>query len=257
MLKSKMYTVFAVLIMLFVTVSTFADTIKLKDGSLIKGRIVSFVGGKFMVAIGEGSRKRVLTFSAAEVESIEFDSEPTTPERIAIKPEPTPIPQPVAEEVAEAEPEQGSVVLPTAVPPTLSPPTETVPSVASTMKPISLSARVLADNTGNGWTNSGWVVKKGQRIRISGDGTISLGEGRTASPSGLYDMEDELKLLKNVPTGALIAVIGDDNNDFIYVGAEREFTAGRDGALFLGINEGNLNDNSGSFNAKIEIFPSE
>jgi len=51
----------------------------------------------------------------------------------------------------------------------------------------------------------------------------------------------------------LIAVIGDDNNDFIYVGSEREFTATRDGALFLGVNEGNLNDNSGTFDVKIEI----
>ncbi len=74
--------------------------------------------------------------------------------------------------------------------------------------------------------------------------------------SGAYAC-DEQKLLKNVATGALIAVIGDDNNDFIYVGAEREFVATRDGALFLGINEGHLEDNSGSFNVKIEIIPDE
>jgi hypothetical protein len=61
--------------------------------------------------------------------------------------------------------------------------------------------------------------------------------------------------LKSVPTGALLAVIGDDNNDFIYIGASREFTAGRDGALYLGVNEGNLNDNSGAFDVKIEILP--
>ena len=53
----------------------------------------------------------------------------------------------------------------------------------------------------------------------------------------------------------MIAVIGDDNNDFIYIGATREFVATRDGALFLGINEGNLDDNTGSFNVKIEIYP--
>ena len=51
----------------------------------------------------------------------------------------------------------------------------------------------------------------------------------------------------------LIAVIGDDNNDFIFVGEDREFVARRDGALFLGINEGNLNDNSGSFDVIIEV----
>jgi hypothetical protein len=98
-------------------------------------------------------------------------------------------------------------------------------------------------------------VKKGQRIRISGTGEVSIGRGKKTGPSGLYDVDDGQKLLKSVPTGALIAVIGDDNNEFIYIGAEREFTAARDGALFLGLNEGNLNDNSGSFDVRIEISP--
>ena len=120
--------------------------------------------------------------------------------------------------------------------------------------PIAWNTKVLADNTSNGWTNSGWVVKKGQRIKISGEGTVSLGKGQTCSPSGNAEIEDNQKLLKSVPTGALLAVIGDDNNDFIYIGATREFTASRDGTLFLGINEGNLNDNSGSFDVKIEII---
>jgi len=129
------------------------------------------------------------------------------------------------------------------------------PAVRSGGKPIEISVKVMADNTGNGWTNSGFVVKKGQRIRIVGDGTISLGNGVSTGPSGLYEREDPTKLLKSVPTGALIAVIGDDNNEFIYVGSERTFTAARDGALFLGVNEGNLDDNSGSFEVRIEIQP--
>jgi hypothetical protein len=98
-------------------------------------------------------------------------------------------------------------------------------------------------------------VKKGQRIRITGSGEISLGKGNKTSAGGSYDLEDEAKLLKAVPTGALIAVIGDDNNDFIYIGTSREFVAERDGALFLGVNEGNLNDNSGAFEVKVEIEP--
>lgn len=114
---------------------------------------------------------------------------------------------------------------------------------------------VTADNTANGWTNTGWVVKKGQRIRISGDGKVSLGGGKASPPAGLPDLRDDNKLLKNVPTGALIAVIGDDNNDFIFIGASREIVATRDGSLFLGVNEGNLDDNSGTFSVKIEVFP--
>ena len=47
----------------------------------------------------------------------------------------------------------------------------------TTAKPIMLNVKVLADNTANGWTNSGWVVKKGQKIRINGKGQINLATG--------------------------------------------------------------------------------
>ena len=50
-------------------------------------------------------------------------------------------------------------------------------------------------------------------------------------------------------------MIGDDNNDFIFIGGSNEFVAKRDGALFLGVNEGYLDDNSGSFDVIIEIDP--
>ena len=237
-----------------------ADTIRLKDGSKVKGKIVGFSGGKFIIAVGEGSRRREMTFLAADVDSIDFDtsrsttatvlaSERTTPPVVAQdrKWTPRPVAQPV-EEVVEEEAAPEKIVA-------------SVPAASATTKkvsfgkPVELSVKVRADNTANGWTNSGWVVKKGQRIRISGSGEVSIGRGKTTGPSGLYDLEDSNKLLKSVPTGALIAVIGDDNNEFIYVGTEREFTAVRDGALFLGLNEGNLSDNTGSFEVKIEITP--
>jgi hypothetical protein len=39
----------------------------------------------------------------------------------------------------------------------------------------------------------------------------------------------------HLPTGGLIAVIGDDNDDFIFIGKGHDFVAQRDGVLFLGI----------------------
>ena len=58
-------------------IAALADTIRLKDGSRVKGKIVGFAGGKFTVAMGEGSRRRQMTFDASEIESIEFDSPQT------------------------------------------------------------------------------------------------------------------------------------------------------------------------------------
>jgi hypothetical protein len=58
--------------------------------------------------------------------------------------------------------------------------------------------------------------------------------------------------MRNEPTGALIAVVGDDNDDFILVGTRRDFVAQRDGVLFLGVNEGDLKDNMGTYDVVIE-----
>src|SRR5215210_6223597 len=68
------------LLVVFFAVGGFADTIRLKDGSKVKGKIVGFTGGKFIVAVGEGVRRREMTFVAADIDSIEFDTPraPTT-----------------------------------------------------------------------------------------------------------------------------------------------------------------------------------
>ncbi|MCC7306928.1 MAG: hypothetical protein IT173_05140 [Acidobacteria bacterium] len=245
----------AIVLIALLAAAAFADTLRLKDGSIIKGRIVSFGAGKFVVLVGEGSRERQMTFSADEVESIQFDAVATRTEPVSND----------AQYVETSTPSTNShrviktdtvSVQPTPRPtPAATRPQATEPSRSGIAKPIELSVKVLADNSANGWTNSGWVVRKGQKIRVIGGGSISLGKGKSTGPSGLYDLDDPAKLLKSVPTGALIAVIGDDNNEFIYIGSERTFTASRDGALFLGVNEGDLTDNSGTYDVRIEIEP--
>ncbi len=250
--------------MIFVS-AAFADTLRLKDGSIIKGRIVSFSGGKFTIIVGDGTRQRELTYTADEVESIQFEA--LTQREAVASTRPQSNTKPSEPEFVEASSPPKSVprvvvtdsVGKTAAgdPPRTSEPKAKAPgtTTASSIKPIEVSVKVQADNSSNGWTNSGWVVRKGQRIKIIGAGTISLGGGRSTGPSGLYDLEDSDKLLKSVPTGALVAVIGDDNNQFIYIGSERTFIAERDGILFLGVNEGNLDDNSGAFDVRVEIDP--
>ena len=250
---------FLVLALVF---TALADTVRLKDGGIIKGKVVGFNGGAFIVAVGDGSRRRELRFPASDVESVLFDTpaEPVsrivTPNQPASYKAPVSTPPARAAEIKNTEPVRQQP-RPSSPVVTQNPePVRSQPRGPENMKPVELRVRVLADNTSNGWTNSGWVVKKGQRIRVTADdGTVSLGKGRMSSASGESTIEDDRKLLKGVPTGALLAVIGDDNNDFIYIGSEREFVAARDGALFLGINEGELNDNAGAFNVKIEILP--
>lgn len=232
----------ALLLCFSLSVAAFADTIRLKDGSIIKGKIVSFGGGKFIVQVGS----RQMNFTAGEVESIQFDGDsmPST----VVKTSGT---------GPRTTTENNSTVITVGQTPKKVEPPVSTPKVNSdqTMKPIEISLKVTADNTSNGWSNSGWVVRKGQRIRISGSGRVSLGSGRYATPDGISTLYDKDKLMTQESTGGLIAVIGDNNNDFIFIGESKEFVATRDGALFLGVNEGNLEDNSGVFDVRVEISP--
>ncbi|PYS91924.1 MAG: hypothetical protein DMF62_01500 [Acidobacteria bacterium] len=240
----------ALVVVVLCSVLVFADTIRLKDGSIIKGRITGFNGGRFTITVGEGTRKKEFTFYADEIESIVFDRTDAIPRpadnvasNVRVNDEPVDKKPAVIIDDTPSKPEPKKNI-----------PVSTAPA-GPMIKPVVLNVNVRADNTANGWTNTGWVVKRGQKIRISGEGEVSLGKGQKTGPAGQYTLEDNNKLLKSVPTGALIAVIGDDNNDFIYIGSDREFVATRDGTLFLGLNEGNLDDNSGSFKVKIEVSP--
>ncbi|MEZ5307332.1 MAG: LecA/PA-IL family lectin [Pyrinomonadaceae bacterium] len=256
---------------LLLAVSAFADTIRLKDGSQIKGKIISFANGQFVILIGSGDRQRQMHFFADEIESIEFDSTPantmTNPSVSQNDSRPsystetdgnttiitvgssTKTPNPQSNPPVTKTPDPIPVSTPQPIP-------VSTPATTAASKPIQVKVKVLADNTANGWTNAGWVVRKGQKIRISGAGRISLGNGRFSGPGGIATLPDDNKLIADRPTGGLIAVIGDDNNDFVFVGDTMEFVAERDGALFLGVNEGMLDDNSGAFDVVIEIDPS-
>lgn len=308
-LKSKFFRVtLALTLVLCFGALALADTIRLKDGSVIKGKIISFRDGQFVVSIGDGSRSRQMTFFADEVEAVEFDAIPlssttnpiklTSPTPQNPRPQTNPVSNPVVPANTNAnnaglnsnnnsnviivgKPNNNSQptnagngggtntdsnvnTVPTytnSTPTTGSVNANTIPVSSNTTttpqrpKPIQLTVKVLADNTANGWTNSGFHVKKGQKFRVFGRGQISLGNGNYAKPEGIKSLADDKKLMATEATGGLIAVVGDDNNDFIFIGAGREFTATRDGMLFLGINENNLNDNSGSFEVTIEIEP--
>ena len=256
------------------------DTIRMKDGQVIRGQIVAFRDQQFTVLIGSqrgGTRRSRITLYMEDVESIEFDSaggaetsaeNDNTPAETA-RTQPAPQPTPRREEPRREEPRPTGGQRPPVLgndtgsnsgrtSPSTGAPANTTQTPArgggeSPFFPVRV--RVRADSTANGWTDSGLMVRKGQRLRVSATGRVSLGEGRFSTPTGLPRVVDTEKLMRNEPTGALIAVIGDDNDDFIVIGANREFYAPRVGRLFLGVNEGRLEDNTGSYDALIEVEP--
>ncbi len=227
----------------------FADTIRLKDGSVIRGQIVSFKNEQFTIMVGGGSRgrKSQITVYMEDVDSIDFDSTGNTSNSTGPNNDTANNNQPVYQPPTNNQPSNNQ---PANNQPTYTPPTSNNQSAAPTF--FQINVKVRADNASNGWTNTGLVVRRGQRLRITATGRVNLGANRMTTPDGLPSITDRDKLMRNQPTGGLIAVIGDDNDDFIFVGRSRDFVAQRDGVLFLGVNEGNLSDNSGLFEVVIE-----
>ena len=222
-----------------------ADTIRLKDGSVIRGQIVSFKNEQFTILVGTGTRGRKsrVTVYMEDVDSIEFDSAPADDANNNSSSEPPP--------QSPTNTRTNNNTRPNNPPPrqTSDPNTSANPNPPQF---FNVNVKVRADNSTNGWTNSGLVVRRGQRLRITATGRVNLGAKGQATADGLASVTDREKLMRTQPTGGLIAVIGDDNDEFIFIGSSRDFVAQRDGVLFLGVNEGNLADNSGTFEVVIE-----
>jgi hypothetical protein len=240
-MKTIRHAIYALGLVLALVVPIAADTIRLKDGSIIRGQVVGFKDQQFTVLIGSGSqgrRSRTLIY-VEDVESIEFDSATTAA---------------AAGLANDDRPTSDNTATPDYQPPRTNQPARPNTNPTSTTSAptfFTIKVSVRADNTNNGWTNTGLVVRKGQRLRISSTGRVSLGGGRFSTPNGIPGADND-KLMRNEATGSLIAVIGDDNDDFLVIGTRRDFVAQRDGVLFLGVNEGNLNDNTGTYDVVIE-----
>ena len=146
-------------LVLGVTLPALADTIRLKDGSVIRGQIVSFKNEQFTILVGGGTRgrKSQITVYVEDVESIEFDNTSTSqPDSTNNNTQPTY--QPPTTQPANNQPTNNSS---SSQPPTTSP-----TSTSSNPSFFQINVRVRADNASNGWTNSGWWCA-GQRLKVS------------------------------------------------------------------------------------------
>jgi len=307
------------LVILFSAHAAGADTIHLKNGSILKGKVNSFADDQFVIMLDTGSGRymsRALVY-IGDVARIEFDSattaanadastpattESTDPapqiksETAQIKSDPpeikseaprikteTPSPKSKKGKSTASEQLQPKTDPPVreASPPETQPPPDSTSEKSVSTNPISTTEKPVAvpsETSDSGervtrkpapiksmtvdviakkdWTSSGLIVKRGDHIRITASGTITLDptSGRTTGPEGVSDLTDPKKLMPDQPTGALIGVISSDNDDFIFIGKSGEFTATRDGLLFLSVNEGQLSDNLGSFRATVEVL---
>lgn len=239
---------------------TLADTIKLKDGSVFKGKVTSYNQRKFTITIYVGSSASQHIIPVEEIESVEFDATDTGAPR-AVNQTPTvesgnkpdkpryeamPNQQPIVRPVEPATAAEVRDPAPSSPAAEIQPPG--VGEAIGLLADKAVSVAAAAD-----WTSTEVRVQRGQRVVISATGEVDLGNNQRATPNGIT-LNDSRKLMLTRPTGGLIAVVGDDNDEFIFVGANSEFTATHNGVLFLSVNEGNLKDNNGAFIAKVKVF---
>jgi hypothetical protein len=110
--------------------------------------------------------------------------------------------------------------------------------------------RTVDVSLSSNWIDSGVDVRRGERVRVDATGTIYAGRSRI-TPAGL-STADPNSPLPQAPEGSLIGVIGNDNDSpIIAIGAGSEFTADRDGRLYLTINRGSYTDARGAYNVSI------
>lgn len=252
MKRALMCSLIAFTVLTIFSAMAYSDTIKLKNGSVIKGKVTTYNDREFTVYLDLGSSTKRsssrMVISIDDVESIQFDTNESNTVASPGNQTYTPPPQNSSSISNQSSSQAAKPVNQPASTPSLTTPRSIEPGT------VPLLEKTVGVIAAADWTSTEIQITKGQRIVISASGQVGLGGNRKSGPEGNASLVDNDKLLASSPTGALIAVIGDDNNDFIQIGATGEFVAQRDGVLFLSVNEGNLKDNTGSFSAKIKIF---
>ena len=111
--------------------------------------------------------------------------------------------------------------------------------------------RVINVALGPNWIDSGVDVRRGQRVQVRASGTIYAGRSRI-TPEGLRTTDPSSPLPRS-PEGALIGAVGTDPDTPVEVlGLNREFTAERDGRLYLTANRGTYTDARGAFVVRVQ-----
>lgn len=186
-----------------------ADTIYLRDGRTIRGTLLGFVNGRFVMRVEQRYSTANPDTNVTRTRTNEGDIQYFRPEevdRIEIE----------GRSIDEARYETSNV-------------------------------QVTLDSN---WTDSGIYLHRGERVQVSATGVITVGRSRI-SPDGLRST-DPTAPLPNVSEGELIGAIGrDPSSPMIELGSTREFTADRNGRLFLTANRGSFADARGAFTVQI------
>ena len=102
------------------------------------------------------------------------------------------------------------------------------------------------------WTDTGIDLTSGQSVYFESIGEITWGPGRHAGANGETNSpNNNARPIPNRAGGSLIGRIGAPSDPFFIGGDRRAIPVRSSGRLFLGINDDNLQDNSGYFRVTV------
>ena len=189
-----------------------ADTLYLRDGRTVRGTLLGFINGRFVVRI----ERRYST----------LPSETADPN------------------IARQRANEGEIQYfrPNEV--------ERIEIDGRNLDDARFETRTVQVTLDPGWIDTGIDLRRGERVQVSASGVITAGRTRI-TPDGLRST-DPTAPLPRAAEGELIGAIGDDPRaPIMELGSAREFTADRDGRLYLTPNRGSFNDARGSFTVQI------
>jgi hypothetical protein len=191
-----------------------ADTLIMRNGTRISGRLVGLREGVFEFEEDRGLRRgRVIRVEQVDVRTIELDQDGPSPfDRGADR--------------GNNEPPVG--------------------------RPRGLREREVNVSARTQWTDTGVSVRNGQTLFFEASGRVRWGSNRQDGPEGENNSpRNPNRPIPGRPAAALIGRVGDDAPFFI--GSDTEGIRVRgSGPLFLGVNDETFEDNSGSF--RVTVF---
>jgi hypothetical protein len=185
-----------------------ADTLVLRDGRRVQGQLVGFRDG-FIDFEDAYSGGRVVRLNRDQVTAIEFDRNGMS--------------QPAY------------------------PQTNAYPPSAE-RRPRGLREKQMMAAANVQWSDTGLDVAAGQNVYFEAVGEIRWGPNRRATPAGEANSPNNpARPMPNRPGAALIGRVGDSQDYFFIGNGSGAIRMRNSGRLFLGINDDNVQDNTGYF----------
>lgn len=208
--------IFALLILLATLSVAVGDTIYMRGGTTLRGTVLGFINGRFAIQLTAGA-----TVPVRSTDNRQTGSSSST--RIVS-----------AGEVVFLRPRD----------------IERIEIDGRSLDEARYQTRTVDVSLGPNWIDTGVDVRRSERIKIDATGTIYANRMRI-TPAGLSSTDPSAPLPR-AAEGKLIGVVGNDYDaPIIEIGLGGEFTADRDGRLYLTVNRGNYTDARGAYNVRV------